>query len=163
MFVEHRDQMLIIRKLLQGLQSRMDWFKSLLIGALGQSLERYNSLVRKTLYNWSSFCSLVTDELNLNFYNAFTKDTTEKWTIYTPNGNKVVSIQDLINNDTGNGSDHHHIMQRIVQQGLVLIHQGGAFVWPEVRIGFEGPVKHGTKWAAHKWVWNAPSQFAEVF
>jgi prolyl 4-hydroxylase len=25
------------------------------------------------------------------------------------------------------------------------------------------PVKHGTKWAANKWVWNAPSQFAEVF
>ena len=42
MFVEHQDQMLIIRKLLEGLQSRMDWFKSLLIGALGQSLEHYN-------------------------------------------------------------------------------------------------------------------------
>jgi hypothetical protein len=96
-----------------------------------------NSLIRKTLYNWSSFRSLVTEELNLNFYNAFTKDTTEKWTIYTPNGDKVVSIQDLINNDTGNGSDHHHIMQRIVQQGMVLIYQGGAFVWPGVRIGFE--------------------------
>jgi hypothetical protein len=34
--------MLIIRKLLQGLQSRMDWFKSLLIGVLGQTLALYN-------------------------------------------------------------------------------------------------------------------------
>jgi prolyl 4-hydroxylase len=101
-----------------------------------------NSLVRKILNNWSSFRSLLTDELNLHFYNAFTKDTTEKWTIYTPNGDKLVSIQDLTNDDTNDGADHnHHIMQTIVQQGMVLIYQGGAFVWPGVRIGFERHVK----------------------
>lgn len=100
-----------------------------------------NSLVRKTPNNWSSFRSLVTEELNLSFYNGFTKETTEKWTIYTPNGDKIVSIQDLTTDDTNYGHDGYHIMQNIVQQGMVLIYQGGAFVWPAVRIGFERYVK----------------------
>lgn len=97
-----------------------------------------HSLVRKSPNNWSSFRSLVSEELNLRFYNGFTKETTEKWTIYTPNGDKIVSIQDLTHDD---GLDGHHIMQNIVQQGMVLIYQGGAFVWPGVRLGFERYVK----------------------
>jgi hypothetical protein len=55
---------------------------------------------------------------------------------------QTFSIQDLTSDDTNNGFDHnHHIMQTIVQQGMVLIYQGGGFVWPRVRIGFERCMK----------------------
>jgi hypothetical protein len=98
-----------------------------------------NSFTRKTHNNWEVFRALLTEELNLKFYNEFTKETTEKWTIYTPNGDKIVSVQELISVSSETYS--RGIMEKIIQEGMVLIYQGGAFVWPGVRTGFERNIK----------------------
>ena len=83
--------------------------------------------------SWDHFRDTIVKELDLPFYNDFTEETTEKWAVFTPNGERIAD------HDTNNGYRGVKVtyLRRILQEGMVLIYQGGTWIWPGVRVGFE--------------------------
>lgn len=57
----------------------------------------------------------------------------QPWAVFSPNGVRLVTAGGGGTTETNNIGQ---IAASIIQQGLVLVFQGGQFVWPGVRIGF---------------------------
>ena len=74
------------------------------------------------LPDWTAFQKTVTEYFNLRP----TDDLHQEWCIYTPEGELLMQE-----------GDEHADMQGLVQVGMVMLFQGGQFIWPGVEIGFQ--------------------------
>ena len=74
------------------------------------------------LPDWTTFRTTLTDYLELRP----SDDLHQEWSIYTPEGELLMQE-----------GDQHAEMQGLVQVGMVMLFQGGQFIWPGVEIGFQ--------------------------
>lgn len=60
----------------------------------------------------------------------------QPWAVFTPLGERIVGDNDEVANGDGIGSNQH-IMSIIIASEMIVISQGGNWVWPGVREGFQ--------------------------
>lgn len=78
------------------------------------------------LPDWSSFKKTLAQYLSL----TPTDELHQEWSMYSPNGEILVQE-----------SNSYVEMEGLVQMGMVIIFQGGQFIWPGVRIGFKRTIE----------------------
>jgi hypothetical protein len=79
---------------------------------------------------WSDIRGMLVEELDLIFYNDFTEKESEKWAVFSPNGQKIADHLPSKNNNK-------LYLDNVVQSQMVVIFEGGVWLWPGVREGFE--------------------------
>lgn len=60
----------------------------------------------------------------------------QPWAVFTPTGERIVGDSDLVTSGDGIGSNQY-IMSNIIASGMIIVTQGGNWVWPGVREGFQ--------------------------
>lgn len=80
---------------------------------------------------WDVLQTSLKDSLNLRT----TDRLHQPWALFTPNGERIVE-EDQSLSETENG----HVMQRILDSRMIIIYEGGMWVWPGVRIGYKRKV-----------------------
>ncbi|KAL7552761.1 hypothetical protein ACHAWF_015999 [Thalassiosira exigua] len=66
--------------------------------------------------------------------------TQQPWAVFTALGDRIVGAND--NPSTGNGpGSNSHVMDTIATSGVIVVSQGGNWVWPGVREGFERTIQ----------------------
>jgi prolyl 4-hydroxylase len=63
----------------------------------------------------------------------------QPWAIFTPNGDRIIGDNDEVTSGDGIGSNKH-IMNSIIASGMIIVIQGGNWVWPGVREGYQRTV-----------------------
>jgi prolyl 4-hydroxylase len=63
----------------------------------------------------------------------------QPWAVFTPTGERIVGDNDEVTNGDGIGSNQH-IMSSIIASGMIIVTQGGNWVWPGVHEGFQRTV-----------------------
>lgn len=66
--------------------------------------------------------------------------TQQPWSVFSPLGEKITHEKHVIVNGDGIGSNKH-IMSSITVSGIIVITQGGNWLWPGVREGFERSIE----------------------
>lgn len=79
-----------------------------------------------------------------------TSTNTQPWAIYTITGGRIVGELDYHPNnnfdddDDASNSDDTNPWESLKQHGMVLLFEGGSFLWPGVRIGFKRQIQVDT-------------------
>jgi prolyl 4-hydroxylase len=63
----------------------------------------------------------------------------QPWAVFTPTGERIVGDSDEVTSGDGIGSNQY-IMSNIIASGMIIVTQGGNWVWPGVREGFQRTV-----------------------
>lgn len=85
---------------------------------------------------WNKMKSLLYMELGLLHEGS----QQQPWAIFTPSGERMIGELDEVTNGDGVGSSKH-IMSSIVASGMVVVSQGGNWLWPGVREGFQRTIE----------------------
>ncbi len=63
----------------------------------------------------------------------------QPWAVFTPIGERIIGDNDEVTSGDGIGSNKH-IMNSIIASGMIIVTQGGNWIWPGVREGFQRTV-----------------------
>lgn len=65
----------------------------------------------------------------------------QPWVVFTALGERIVGENDVISKDPNGLASNNHIMNTIAASGMIVIAQGGNWLWPGVREGFQRTIE----------------------
>lgn len=86
--------------------------------------------------SWNNMKNLLYIELALLYEGS----KQQPWGLYTTSGERIIGELDQVADGDGVGSNKH-IMSSIVASGMIVIAQGGNWLWPGVREGFQRTIE----------------------
>ena len=86
--------------------------------------------------SWNKMKNLLYKELGLLHEGSLQ----QPWAVFSPSGERMIGELDEVTNGDGIGSSRH-IMSSIVASGMAVVAQGGNWLWPGVREGFERTIE----------------------
>lgn len=94
------------------------------------------TIMDDTKMSFTKFKEVIQTRLHIDRYNAQTS-MKQPWAIFNTNGHQLTHELDV--NDSKYHSDEStpSIMNTLQQHGMVLLFEGGSWLWPGVRIGFK--------------------------
>ena len=92
---------------------------------------------------WSKMKELLYEELGL----VREGKLQQPWAVFTPSGERLIGERDEVTTDDDGVGSSKHIMNSIVASGMIVAVQGGNWLWPGVREGFQrtielAPIQH---------------------
>ena len=85
--------------------------------------------------SWDSLQSILLQQLELPSYQESNDMNRQPWAIYTSTGQHIYTSTNTIHQ-----ANKDILMKTVLKNGMVLIMEGGAWVWPGVREGFQRQV-----------------------
>ena len=85
--------------------------------------------------SWDSLQSVLLQQLQLPSYQESNDMNRQPWAIYTSTGQHIYTSTNTIHQ-----ANKDILMKTVLKNGMVLIMEGGAWVWPGVREGFQRQV-----------------------
>mmetsp|Transcript_36951 Transcript_36951/g.66463 ORF Transcript_36951/g.66463 Transcript_36951/m.66463 type:complete len:517 (-) Transcript_36951:119-1669(-) len=67
--------------------------------------------------------------------------TQQPWAVFTALGERIVGENDIISKEADEIGSNKHIMHSIAASGMVVVAQGGNWMWPGVREGFQRTIE----------------------
>lgn len=86
---------------------------------------------------WSKMKEVLYDELGL----VREGKLQQPWAVFTPSGERLIGERDEVTTDTDGVGSSKHIMNTIVASGMIVAVQGGNWLWPGVREGYQRTIE----------------------
>ena len=107
-----------------------------------ESSKQQRNVVSSSIFSWDTLESMLVKQLELPSYKESKDMNKQPWAIYTSTGQHIYTTSaSTINEDS-----KEILKTTVLKNGMVLLMEGGAWVWPGVREGFQRQVHlHDTK------------------
>jgi prolyl 4-hydroxylase len=113
--------------------------ETLLIMGKEEEEEDGDGGTKRLSVEWSKMKELLYEELGLIREGKLQ----QPWAVFTPSGERVIGERDVVTTNNDGVGSSKHVMNTIIASGMIVAIQGGNWLWPGVREGFQRTIELG--------------------